>query len=110
MSGGTISERAGPQYTGARLIEIRYVHTMQIWPVKKKLESEDGKRNVEIRVSPDGKLFRFYENVWTAVGEEELLFHPNGGYWKSSQMSGYYAGLEECEDAARASIAWLSNT
>jgi hypothetical protein len=82
---------------------------MEIWPVKKKLESEDGTRNVEIRVSPDGRLFRFYENVWTAVGADGLLYHPDGGYWTCPEMSGYYASLEECEGAARASIAWLAN-
>lgn len=82
---------------------------MEIWPVKKKLESEDGTRNVEIRVSPDGKLFRSYEHVWTAVGEDQLLYHPDGGYWTCPEMSGYYASLEECEGAARASTAWLAN-
>lgn len=61
---------------------------MEIWPVKKKLESEDGTRNVEMRVSPDGKLFRFYEHVWTSVSEDELLYHPDGGYWICPEMSG----------------------
>lgn len=76
--------------------------------MKKKLESEDGKRNVEIRVSPDGKLFRFYENVWTPVGEDELVYHPDGGYWSCPEMSGYYVSLEECESAARDGITWLA--
>ena len=82
---------------------------MEIWPVKKKLESEDGSRNVEIRVSPDGKLFRFYENVWIEVGDDELLYHPDGGYWTNPEMSGYYVSLEDCEGAARACIAWLAD-
>lgn len=56
--------------------------------MKKKLESEDGTRNVEMRVSPDGKLFRFYEHVWTSVSEDELLYHPDGGYWICPEMSG----------------------
>ncbi len=46
---------------------------MNTWTAIKKLESENGERNVEICVNPDGKLFRFYENAWIEVGEEELL-------------------------------------
>ena len=74
---------------------------MQIWVVEKKIVSEDGTRNVEIRVSPDRKFFRYYENVWTKVGEDELLFYPDGGYWSCPEMSGYYASLEDCERGAR---------
>ncbi|WP_300072501.1 hypothetical protein [uncultured Ruegeria sp.] len=82
---------------------------MNTWTAIKKLESENGALNVEICVNPDGKLFRFYENAWIEVGEEELLFHPEGGYWTCPKMSGYYASIKECEDAARSDIAWLAD-
>lgn len=82
---------------------------MQIWVVEKKIESEDGTRNVEIRVSPDRKLFRYDENVWTEVGDDELLFHPDGGYWSRPKMSGYYCSLEDCERDARADLGWLES-
>ena len=82
---------------------------MQIWVVEKKIVSEDGTRNVEIRVSPDRKFFRYYENVWTKVGEDELLFYPDGGYWSCPEMSGYYASLEDCERGARADLGWLES-
>lgn len=81
---------------------------MQVWAEEKKLENEDGKRNVEIRVSPDGKLFQYYENTWTSVEADELPFHPDGGYWSYPKISGYYRSLEECENAARAEIGWLA--
>lgn len=80
---------------------------MNIWIIEKKLESEDKMRNVELRVSPDGKLFRYYVNVWIAVDEEELLYHPAGGYWSCPKMSGYYPSLRECEKAAFSSEKWL---
>ena len=82
---------------------------MQIWAVKKKIESEDGTRNVEIRVSPDRKFFRYYEHAWTVVGEDELMFYPDGGYWSCPKMSGYYASLEDCERDARADLVWLQS-
>lgn len=82
---------------------------MQIWVVEKKIESEDGTRNVEIRVSPDHKFFRYYEMVWTEVGEDELLHYPDGGFWSCPAMSGYYASLEDCERGARADLGWLVN-
>lgn len=80
---------------------------MSDWNVIKKLERADGKCNVELRVSPDGTLFRFYENVWVTDSEEERLYYPEGGYWSCPHMSGFYASLEECDQAARAEIAWL---
>jgi len=49
---------------------------MQIWSIKKTLQNDDGTRSVDIRVSPDGKFFRYYENVWTTVGDDELLYYP----------------------------------
>ena len=82
---------------------------MQIWSIKKTLQNDDGTRSVDIRVSPDGKFFRYYENVWITVGDDELLYYPNGGFWTNPEMSGYYASLEDCEGAARACIAWLAN-
>jgi len=66
------------QFVQKRCVKLRIGNT---WTAIKKLESENGARNVEICVNPDGKLFRFYENAWIEVGEEELLFHPEGGYW-----------------------------
>ncbi|MEO0772805.1 MAG: hypothetical protein AAFZ04_06445 [Pseudomonadota bacterium] len=80
---------------------------MDIWALEKKLESADGTRNVQIRVSPDGKLFRYYEYVWITVGEDELLYHPDGGYWSCPEMSGYFASVEECELGARSAVNWL---
>ena len=80
---------------------------MNTWDLKKKIDSKDGRRSFELRVSPNGKLFRFFESVWTAVDEEEKLYHPDGGYWTCSKMSGYYASLEECDEAARAQVVWL---
>lgn len=59
-------------------------------------------------VSSDGKLFRYYEHLWIPVGEEELLYYPDGGYWICEQMSGYFSNLEECERGARADIRWLA--
>lgn len=70
---------------------------MQIWPIEKTLRNEDGTRSVDIRVSPDGKLFRYYENVWISVGDDELLYYPDGGYWSCPEMSGYYGSLKDCE-------------
>ncbi|MBF9049272.1 hypothetical protein GTA62_02460 [Roseobacter sp. HKCCD9010] len=80
---------------------------MEIWTLEKCLEGEGGTRNVEIRASPDRKLFRYYEKVWIAVDEDELLYHPDGGYWSCPEMSGYYASLEECELGAYSNIGWL---
>jgi hypothetical protein len=83
---------------------------MQIWAIEKKIESVHRTRNVEIRVSPDRKFFRYYENVWTDVGENELLFYPDGGYWSCSEISGYFASLDDCERDARAHLDWLENS
>jgi hypothetical protein len=80
---------------------------MNIWKIKKKLVSEDKMRNVELRVSPDGELFRYYVNVWIAVDEDELLYHPEGGYWSCPKISGYYSSLSECEKAAHSTVQWL---
>ncbi|KPP83662.1 MAG: hypothetical protein HLUCCA08_07635 [Rhodobacteraceae bacterium HLUCCA08] len=82
---------------------------MQAWDVVRKFESEDGTRSVEIRVSADGKLFRFYEHVWTAAADDELLYYPDGGFWSCPQVSGYYASVDECVNDARLAICWLPN-
>ena len=76
----------------------------------KKKECADGTINVEFRVSPDGRLFRYYENLWVAVEKEELLYYPEGGYWTCPRMSGYYSSLEECERAALVDLSWLNST
>lgn len=81
---------------------------MQIWSIEKTLRNEDGTRSVDIRVSPDGKFFRYYENVWTPVGGDELLYYPDGGYWSCLEMSGYYGSLEDCERGARNDVGWLA--
>lgn len=81
---------------------------MQIWPIEKTLRNDDGTRSVEIRVSPDGKFFRYYENVWTSAGDDELLYYPDGGYWSCPEMSGYYGSLEDCERGARNDVGWLA--
>ena len=83
---------------------------MQIWSIEKTLQNGDGTRSVDIRVSPDGKFFRYYENVWISVGDDELLYHPDGGYWSCPEMSGYYGSLEECERGARNDVGWLSGS
>ncbi|WP_226892578.1 hypothetical protein [Phycobacter azelaicus] len=80
---------------------------MEIWTLEKTLNSENGTRNVEIRASPDRKLFRYHENLWIDVNEDGLLYHPDGGYWSCQNMSGYYASLEECVCGAYADLAWL---
>ncbi|MES0827006.1 hypothetical protein [Ruegeria sp. SCP11] len=69
-------------------------------------KEEDGTRNVEMRLSLGRKLFRNNEKVWTEVGEDKLLFYPDGGYWSCPEMSGYYASLEDCERGARSDLGW----
>jgi hypothetical protein len=81
-----------------------------MWTLKSKLESDDGAQYVELRASPDEKLFRYYAYAWMAVGDDELLYHPDGGYWSHTEMSGYYDSLAECEAAARSSLNWLGPT
>lgn len=79
-----------------------------MWTTKKTYESDDGMRNVALCISPDGKLFRFDVYVWMPVTEDELLYHPDGGYWSSPEISGYYNSLSDCENAARGQLSWLN--
>ena len=80
---------------------------MSDWSVEKTIKSADGTRMVEICLSPDRKLSRYYEFIWTVVEQDLLTFYPDGGYWSAPIMSGYYASLEECERGARDDLAWL---
>lgn len=82
---------------------------MEFWALVKSFRNEGGTRSVDIRVSPDNKFFRYYENVWTVVGDDELHHYPDGGYWTCPEMSGYYNSVEECELAARNDIGWLAD-
>jgi len=82
---------------------------MESWVIKKKIEAVDKGRNVEICVSPDGKLFRYYVHVWNPVDESERLYHPDMGYWSCPEMSGYYSSLDDCENAARSNLGWLNS-
>jgi hypothetical protein len=81
---------------------------MQIWSIEKTLRNDDRTRAVDIRVSPDGKLFRYYENVWSSVGDDELMYYPDGGFWSCPEMSGYYGSLKDCELGARNNVKWLA--
>jgi hypothetical protein len=83
---------------------------MQIWTIEKTLKNDGGTRSVDMRASPDGKLFRYHKNVWMTVGEDELLHYPDGGYWSCPEMSGYYGSLADCELGARADVGWLVGT
>ncbi len=78
-----------------------------MWTVKKKLESGDGRRNVELTTTPDGKLFRYHVNVWVSVDDDELLFHPDRGYWSCPEISGFFDSLSACENAAKDQLSWL---
>lgn len=76
------------------------------WTLIKTLKQDSRRSILEIRANPDSNLFRYYLMVWTSVGEIELLYHPDGGYWSCPDMSGYYSSLTECEAAVRARFEW----
>lgn len=75
---------------------------MSGWKFIKKLGDQIGTRRVEIRQSPDGKLFRYYELQWCEA--EGVL---GDGYWSSNGMSGYFGSTDDCENEARNQISWL---
>ncbi|MEL0437596.1 hypothetical protein [Phycobacter sp. K97] len=82
---------------------------MHEWIVKKTVRNEEGTRTVDILVSKDGKFFRYDENIWTNVEEDDLLFYPDGGYWTCATISGYFVCLDDCERGARSDLKWLSH-
>lgn len=79
---------------------------MKSWTIIKSIDDETGTRRVEMRQSPDGKLFRYNElQWWDACQEDEGAL--GDGYWSSNGMSGYFGTLVDCENEARGSINWL---
>ena len=79
---------------------------MREWTKIKSIEDETGTRRVELRQSPDGKLFRYYElQWWDACEEDEGAL--GDGYWSFNGMSGYFGSLTDCEKEARSAVDWL---
>ncbi len=74
------------------------------WIVIRTLEAEDKRQNVEICVSPDGSLFRYYLIGWIGMCESDFVFYTDGGYWSRAEMSGYYDSGKACEDAPRSAF------
>lgn len=76
------------------------------WTLVAQLSSTDATKAVEIRRSPKGDLFRYYVmQWWDACEEDEGLL--GDGYWSNTEMSGYFASQEDCEQDAIKSYAWL---
>lgn len=81
---------------------------MCMWSFQKSFFSRNKTIQVEIRKSPDGRLFRYYVLKWFDVcDEDEGAF--GDGFWSISDLSGYYETLEECEAGARNDVPGLGD-
>ncbi len=77
---------------------------MATYTAIKRIDSDDGKRYVEIEVRDDGRLFRFVETV--------RRIDPDEGYeyWRPISWSGLYPDAALAERDARRSLHWLGNS